>query len=62
VAPSVKVTVPVGSTSVPADGVTVAVRVTAWFTAGETGEDTSATEAAILFTVSVTVGEAAATT
>jgi hypothetical protein len=58
VAPWVNVTLPVGTT-VPAGAVTVAVKVTAWFTSGEAGEDPSAVSAATLFTVSVTVaGEA----
>jgi hypothetical protein len=58
VAPWVNVTLPVGTT-VPVGAVTVAVKVTAWFTAGEAGADPSAVSAATLFTVSVTVaGEA----
>jgi hypothetical protein len=61
VEPSAKVTLPVGSTFVaaPVGGVTVAVRVAVWFTAGEVGEDTNPVWAATFVTVSVIVGAVA---
>lgn len=58
VLPCMKVTLPVGRT-VPDGGVTVAVKVTCWFTAAEGGEDVRAIRAALLVTVSVNVEGAA---
>jgi hypothetical protein len=60
VAPCVKVTLPVGSTSVPDAGFTVAVKVVGWFTTGEAGEEESVVAAVALPTVSVMVPAAAA--